>query len=163
MEHHDVGFTHDSSWFRLRACAIILDGDRVLMARNSSESYYYAVGGGVHLGEPIADAVRREVREETGWELDVERLVYVHETFFDGSTTAALNGLACHELAFYFLMAPPPADAPLRRVTLPNGVVEQVEWVRLADYGRDLEAFPTFFATELATLPEHPRLITTFG
>ncbi len=163
MEHHDVGFTHDSSWFRLRACAIILDGDRVLMARNSVEDYYYAVGGGVHLGEPIADAVRREVREETGWELDVERLVFVHETFFDGSSTTTLDGLTCHEVAFYFLMTPPPTDQPPPSVTLPNGVVEQVEWVRLADYGHCVDAYPTFFATELAHLPEHPRLITTFG
>jgi len=47
----DCGFTNGDRWFRYRAAAIIIEDGEVLFAKNELESYYYSVGGGVHLGE----------------------------------------------------------------------------------------------------------------
>src|SRR5512141_398021 len=101
---HDCGFDEDGRWFRYRAGAIILHAGSVLMARNEAEPYFYSIGGGVHHMETAEAAVRREVREEIGVDLRVDRLAFVHENFFDGSGTSGLGGRECHELAFYFLM-----------------------------------------------------------
>lgn len=153
-------FIHDQDcWFRYRAAAVILDQDRVLMARNDRDSYHYSIGGGVHHMETAEDAVRREVLEETGVEMTIRSLAFVHENFWSdraGGTTRY------HELAFYFLMDYRPGmPLDLRPKEALPGLLEWVEWVDLADYGRSMPAYPTFFATELPCPAAAPRWITS--
>jgi len=52
--------------------ALILDRDRILMAQRGKEplkGWWSLPGGLLEIGESLADAVRREVREETGLEI----------------------------------------------------------------------------------------------
>jgi len=74
---YDCGFTRQDKWFRYRAAAIIIEDGCVLMVGNERESYYYSVGGGVHMGETAEDAVKREVFEETGVHYEVDRLAFM--------------------------------------------------------------------------------------
>jgi len=158
---HDCGFDEDGRWFRYRAGAIILHGGSVLMARNDAEPYFYSIGGGVHHMETAEAAVRREVREEIGLDLPIDRLAFVHENFFTGATTSRLAGRDCHELTFYFLMAFDRASPPIAEPRTTNGVTEWFEWVDLATFGMEQVAYPTFFATELSQLGAQPKWITT--
>ena len=80
---YDCGFTKENNWFRYRAAAIIIESDCVLFVGNKNEDYLYSVGGGVHMGETAEDAVRREVFEETGVHYEIDRLVIIHENFFN--------------------------------------------------------------------------------
>ena len=60
--------------------AVIVDGDRVLLARRAhepSKGEWTLPGGVVEIGERLTDAVVREVREETGLEIDVGPVVEV--------------------------------------------------------------------------------------
>ena len=53
--------------------AILLDGDRILMAQRGKEplkGWWSLPGGALETGETLADGVRREVREETGLEIE---------------------------------------------------------------------------------------------
>ena len=160
---HDCSFDEDGRWFRYRAGAIILQAGSVLMARNDAEPYFYSIGGGVQHMETAEAAVRREVREEIGLDLPIDRLAFVNENFFSGSTTSGLNGRDCHELTFYFLMAFDPANPQISERRTTNGVNEWFEWVDLATYRRERDAYPTFFATELAQIGSQQKWITTRG
>ena len=66
---------------RLRAgvAAIIADArGRILLQRRSDNGRWGMPGGGLEIGESVAEAIVREVREETGLTVEIERLVGVY-------------------------------------------------------------------------------------
>lgn len=59
--------------------AVIFDRrGRLLLQQRSDGGQWGLPGGSVEIGESVADAVRREVREETGLRVSVRRLVGVY-------------------------------------------------------------------------------------
>jgi 8-oxo-dGTP diphosphatase len=57
---------------RIRVSAMLQWNDRVLLARHEKpgKEYWLLPGGGVHSGESLVDALRRELAEEVGIEED---------------------------------------------------------------------------------------------
>lgn len=137
----NCSFTKENKWFRYRAAAIILEEDCVLLAGNEKDDYFYSVGGAVHMGETAADAVVREVYEETGVHYEIDRLAVIHENFFYGNG-GSLTGMDCHEICLYYLMKPKGRKQRLR-VGYTQGVKEEMHWIPIADLGK-YKAFPTF-------------------
>lgn len=155
---YDCGFTKRNKWFRYRAAAIIIENGHVLFAGNERESYYYSIGGGVHIGESAEEAVKREVLEETGVEYEVERLAFIHENFFDGDGT--LEGRECHEIALYFLMKP-RGTQELNSNSYTQGVKESMYWLPI-DKLNEHRAYPTFFKEKLKKLKNEVEHIVTY-
>ena len=61
---------------RVGAFAIIMDEEgRVLISRRTDSGWYNLPGGGVEPHEAVPEGVVREVREETGLEVDLGRMV----------------------------------------------------------------------------------------
>lgn len=75
---------NDLGEFHYCARAIIRYERKFLMIRryNKFQEYYYPVGGHVKFGESLEKAVLREVKEETGVNCEIERLIAIHEDFF---------------------------------------------------------------------------------
>ncbi len=71
----------------MRAQVVLLQGDRILLARHqrANGSYWVLPGGSVEQGESPTDAAVREVREETGLEIELERLLFVDGPREDGA------------------------------------------------------------------------------
>lgn len=156
--YYDCGFTKENKWFRYRAAAIIIENGCVLLAGNERESYYYSIGGGVHIGESAEEAVKREVLEETGVEYEVERLAFIHENFFGGDGT--LEGKQCHEIALYFLMKP-RGTQELNSNSYTQGVKESMYWLPI-DKLSEYRAYPTFFKEKLKNLKNEVEHIVTY-
>lgn len=142
----DLGLQKDNLWFRYRAGAIIVEDGCVLLVTNSNEDYYYSVGGGVQWGESSEDAVRREVREETGVDYEVDRLAVIHENFF-GENKGTLKGLECHEIAHYYIMKP-RGSKELHSNSITHGAKEIMSWIPIEDLPK-YKAFPSFLADYL--------------
>jgi ADP-ribose pyrophosphatase YjhB (NUDIX family) len=61
------------------ASAIVLDDDgRILLVKRTDNEYWSIPGGAMEPGESIADTIVREVREESGIETRVEKLLGVY-------------------------------------------------------------------------------------
>lgn len=155
----DVSFVRGGRLFRLRAAAIILRGDSVLMMGNDAVPYLYSIGGAVQLGETAEEAVKREVLEETGLRLSVDRLLAVHQNFF---ASRDMGGEAWHELAFYYLMKTPENLGDIATASLSmSGVKEHSVWVPF-DRIEACNAYLRFFKDMKALLASPtPALITT--
>lgn len=70
---------------RSAARGLVVDGGKVLLERfvkGNGRVTYVLPGGGQEQYEPLVEAMAREVREESGYEVTVERLVAVCEQIF---------------------------------------------------------------------------------
>ncbi|MDM5317288.1 NUDIX hydrolase [Fictibacillus sp. b24] len=60
-------------------------GEKVLLVKNKGKgaSYYTLPGGAVEPGETLEEGAKREVREETGLEVELQGIFSVNEAFFE--------------------------------------------------------------------------------
>ncbi len=73
-----VGPTHEPT-HRVGAFAIITDdAGRILLSRRTDSGWFNLPGGGVDPDETVAEGLIREVREETGLEIEIGPLVGVY-------------------------------------------------------------------------------------
>ncbi len=62
---------------------IVNDEGKILLVKSYKWFDSYTLPGGhIELGEPMAEAVKREVKEETGLEVEVEEMLLMQEAIF---------------------------------------------------------------------------------
>jgi len=79
---------------KVRVAGIVIKDDRLLLVKHRRRglSYWAFPGGAVQEFERLPDALTRELREETGLDVEPGRLVYIVETFDSrGQGTHTLN------------------------------------------------------------------------
>lgn len=63
------------------AAACVLDGDGVLLQRRGDDGTWGFPGGAIELGESAAEAVLREVLEETGIQVEIDDLIGIYTKY----------------------------------------------------------------------------------
>ncbi len=111
------------------AHAIIMKKDRVLLIRRAhepSKGRWSAPGGMIELGETIYEAVRREVREECGIEIEINRVIDV----LDGITLDDKRLIRFHYVVIYVLARYVKGEA------IPDSDASDVLWVKRKELSR---------------------------
>ncbi len=84
----------DDHTLNVRATAIIIHNNKVLLHKNKNEDYHALLGGRVQIGECSIETVKREVMEEIGKEIEVTGYCCTIENFFN------FRGSEYHEIMF---------------------------------------------------------------
>lgn len=129
----------------IRVGAIIMKENKILMAGNERFDHLYSVGGRIKFGETAEEAVVREVYEETGVKMEVDRLGFVHENFFPGDSIVK-KGNVVHEISFFFYMKVPENFEPESYSFTEDGNPEFLKWITVDE---PQTFYPEFFRTEL--------------
>lgn len=94
----DIDVKMDTGEFKYRVVGILFDDqNRVLMQKVQDNPFYCLPGGRVELGESSIEAVRRELEEELGFDVNVEKPLFLLENFFKRS-----SGKDVHEIGIFF-------------------------------------------------------------
>jgi len=107
--------------------------NKLILVRNKNANFWYPPGGGWEFDkENILEAGKREVKEEVGIDIEIDRLLYVQE--FQESKNQ--KNFETFWLAKYI------GKIDLEHVDLdPNGMVEEIKEFS-KDEMKDLEIFP---------------------
>ena len=141
----DMCVSCDDGILNIRVGAIIMKNGKILMVGNERSDYLYSVGGRIKFGETAEEAVVREVLEETGVKMEIDRLGFVHENYFYGDAPTNL-GKQIYEISFFFYMKTLDEFAPISDSFTEGNCEEYLRWVSLDE---DIKMYPTFFKTEL--------------
>lgn len=146
----------DVSWgapsgglFSLRVGAILVRAGRALLTRTDGQDHWFLPGGRAKLGEPAADALRRELSEELGLAVGEVRIRVIAENFFVVPGRGAV-----HEVGFYGECAADglPDEPEFVGIEGPGAVFRWVAAEELAD----LDVRPRPVADLLFRAPAHP-------
>lgn len=128
--------------FQLRAAAVIVEDDFVLLHRFEGDAYWALPGGRVEAGEDATATLVREMREEVGEPISCGELLFVVENFF------AIGSRPYHEIGLYFATCLAGAS-PLRDRT----------GVHLGSEGKHRLEFRWFTLAQVASLDLHPSFL----
>ena len=82
----DENETQTNETVRIGVGAVVFKDDQVLLVKRGKPPFkgcWSIPGGGLEFGERLEDAVRREVREETGLDIEIGGLIGVFEAMPD--------------------------------------------------------------------------------
>lgn len=141
----DMCVACDDGILNIRVGAIIMKDGMILMVGNDRSDYLYSVGGRIKFGETAEEAVIREVYEETGVMMEIDRLGFVHENYFYGDAPTNMDK-QIYEISFFFYMKVPTDFTPTSNSFTEDESKEYLQWVSLDE---KIKMYPTFFKTEL--------------
>jgi 8-oxo-dGTP pyrophosphatase MutT (NUDIX family) len=150
-----VTFTVENVRFSLRVAGVLQrrGGTEVLLQSTDEVDYWVLPGGRVHLGEASEQALRREMREELGIEIETPRLLLVAEHFFPD------RGHLYHELGFYYRFELPESATVMQTEGMFLGLEPELEsrlvfqWFPLGSLGQHL-VYPLWLPDVLRSMPD---------
>ncbi len=144
-----------ASAFKVRAAALIVRDDRLLLNRISGVDSWMLPGGTGEFGETVEETLARELREELGVDCRIGRLLWMVEHFFD------LGPRRWHQLLWIHEATLPDDCAVVRAETWDTPGAEGSDHFRWTDFDdlRRLRVLPGFLADEIGALPTSPRRV----
>ena len=145
MLEQDWLFATDESICDLRAVAVVVRDQSILVQRDRNGSEYALPGGHVKIGETLEDGLIREIMEELGVRVKCDRLLWSEECFW------TWHGRQAHTIAFYYRvdLCDDP-DIPANGAFVPQKDHGEVVlgWMPIADIP-NVTIYPAFLKDEI--------------
>lgn len=84
----------------VRTSGVIIHNNKILLHKNINEEHYALVGGRVAIGESSEDALKREIKEELGKEIEITGYISTIENFFTMKNSKYYEILFVHKFDF---------------------------------------------------------------
>ncbi len=123
----------DKLIFRPAAYAVVIDKGNVLLLETKHTGKYWFPGGAVELGETLEESMKRELKEETGIEIEVEKFLKVNEIFFYYDPLDE----AYHNFSFFYLCKPKTTTLMADDLVDPEEESIKPRWISIKDLTED--------------------------
>lgn len=133
----DFRQTIDKQIFGVRASALIKQDDKFLFIKDNDT--YFVVGGAIQVNELSQEAVRREVKEELGIEITVDKLAFMVENIF------VHEDYNYHNIEFHYFCET-TQNVPMQMIEQDNKL--DVVWLSIHELQR-YDIKPNFLKEEL--------------
>lgn len=145
----DVVFAAEKAVFNYRVAGIWIEDGHVLLHRDKDDSHWSLPGGRVEIAEEAQVSIKREFLEELEIDMDVHRLVWIVENFFE------YRGRNFHEMGLYFLVKPIKPSGKINTTPFYGTEGDRLiyKWIPL-DELENIELYPKILKTELRNLPK---------
>ena len=144
-----INFKIDNGVFNFRVAGLLFYENKVLVHRLINDNFYAFPGGRVEMFEDTENTIIREMNEELGVDVRVNRLLWIFEHFFNH------NNNKYHEICFYYLIECND-NCLLNKgdsfyITEGNNEFE-FRWIDLKDIQNEV-VYPTFIKNKIENLP----------
>ncbi len=147
-----------NEYFKYRVSAVVINGEHVLIHRAEIDDFWSLPGGHVMMMEDSMAALKREMKEEICVNVQVKRLLWVVENFFDHDSNRF------HELCLYYLVEIPDSFGVMDAEVSFHGAEDTYGYlgkeIKLIfkwfteDELDDIVLYPEFLSKGLKNLPE---------
>lgn len=147
-----ITFTKGDRRFNFRVAGIAIANNQVLLHRLDTDDFWTFPGGRVELGETSQEALVRELKEELNADVEIVRLLWLVENFFE------YNKQQYHEIAFYYLMQFSKQSPYLNKNSSFSGIEPDIslefKWFPIdSNVLKTLPLLPSFLQESLNNLP----------
>lgn len=145
----DTSFHMEGQVFNYRIAGVWIENGHVLLHKQTNDLHWALPGGRAKMLEDSKTCLLREIKEELGAEVKVERLLWVAENFF------TYNFKNYHELGFYHLVKCAEGKSNYRPGPFfgPEGDRLTYQWMALEELEK-VNLYPVFLRQALQNLPE---------
>jgi len=155
----DIGLNNEKGTFKLRACGIIIKGNKMLVDKARRFDGYVFLGGHVQLGESSRDAVVREAKEELGFDVEIKKLICVNENIYPLPNSESV----AHEISYYYELEPKVeiSDEGFEHSEFDHGVdiLHKYTWVNISD-SREMNVRPDWISNLILNGVENEVVFT---
>lgn len=114
--------------FRPSVYGVVIQDDKILFSRQWDG--YDFPGGGVEIEETIESALKREVKEETGLNIQIVKLLACEDSFFK----LPVSNKFVHSILIYYLCQSTGGRLSIRHTTDEEKIyLGQPEWINIED------------------------------
>ena len=92
----DLRWLVDGMKLNVRVGIMLIKDNKILLHKNDNRDNYVLPGGGIHFLESSEEAIIREIKEETGLDIKVDKCVSTIENIFEH------QGIKFHEIYFIY-------------------------------------------------------------
>ncbi|WP_017414012.1 NUDIX hydrolase [Clostridium tunisiense] len=153
-----INFKTKNGTFNFRTAGILFHDNKVLIHRRINDDFYALPGGRVEILEDTETTIIREMEEELGVYVEIERLLWVCQSFF-GSDDSKY-----HEICFYYLINCKDKESITKEdvfLVSEHDKTFEFKWVPIGEIQKE-PFYPTFIKNRLGNLPTTIESIIDF-